>query len=248
MRWRILSWLSLGLVLLNCEKKGAEPVYSNVPFIDSPVLEFIERLEPANPDTLKLSFTFTDGDFDLGFDVDFETNRLLYFSKSTGLPTDPYTADDLITYKDRALLDSLPAYEHPYHCTNWSIDYLPGTATLDTLYYQVNPNHFNMYVRYYYLENDVWKEFNWLTDVIEFPHCGITFSGRFPPIIGAGRMLAGPFDIQSNGKNAGLIQYNMLSMGFKELFGRKKIKVSVQIQDRAFNKSNLIETPEIELL
>jgi len=38
----------------------------------------------------------------------------------------------------------------------------------------------------------------------------------------------------------------MLSTGFKALFGGKKLKLSIQVKDRALNRSNIIETDVLE--
>ncbi|WP_332913409.1 hypothetical protein [Algoriphagus boritolerans] len=64
-----------------------------------------------------------------------------------------------------------------------------------------------------------------------------TFNGRFPRIL-----------ISEEGQSVeGNIKYRMLSSGWESIFRTDTIRVDVQIQDRALNRSNEVSSPEVTL-
>lgn len=98
----------------------------------------------------------------------------------------------------------------------------------DTLYYDRNPNFYNIRVRFYQKINGVLQEFSW-----ENEFCS-TFNGRLP-------MLS-----DSNSPLEGTIRYNMQSLGFLSLFSVKTLALDVIITDRTL-QSDSIRTPEFTL-
>ncbi|HLU88692.1 MAG TPA: hypothetical protein VKZ51_02595, partial [Cyclobacteriaceae bacterium] len=45
----------------------------------------------------------------------------------------------------------------------------------------------------------------------------------------------------------GTIRYSMLSLGWNSIFRNDTVKIEVQIQDRALNKSNIVASPDFTL-
>jgi len=137
----------------------------------------------------------------------------------------------LVTLSDRltAAFDSIPPYRNPYTCTNYTI-----LKNIDTIYYEHNIYYHNILVDFFVEgAGGTFREFDW---VKEF--CNISHDGRFPVLL-PGQDKERPLE--------GSIRYSMPSYGFKSLFNLKRLKLRVQIIDRALNKSNEIETPVFTL-
>jgi hypothetical protein len=104
-----------------------------------------------------------------------------------------------------------------------------GDALLqDTLYFDTNPNYYNIRIRFYQKINGVLQEFSW-----EEEFCS-TFNGRLPLLS------------DNNAPLEGTIRYNMQSTGFLSLFSVKTLALDVIITDR-FLRSDSIRTPEFTL-
>ncbi len=199
------------------------PTYPDTPFI-----EFSEMFFKTGEftDSLFVIVDFRDGDGDLGLDPGFDTNEpfnaIYYWLKPDG---------DLLKYSDRNTppYDTLPKYEFPYSCSHYSVE------EADTFYIIQNPNHYNIFINYYIKKNGQWNLYDWLT--ANPPQCGETYNGRFPILnpSGADRPLEGS------------LKYGMTGAGFKVIFKNDTLKLEIQIQDRALNKSNIVETPEFVL-
>jgi hypothetical protein len=203
-----------------------------------PRIEFDEVLFKAgvdDNDSLIVKIKFEDGDGDLGLSPSEDAppfNRLFFFSKENGqiLDPSPSNLEDLIRYSNRSTIDSLPPFASPYNCINWIINPNINDATLhDTLYYQTNPRHFNMFIDFYVLEEGNFRWFNWPQE-FPYPNCGTPYYVRFPLIEGA-----------SNGPMQGTLRYAMVSPGFEFLFSNRTLKLRIRILDRAGNYSNQVE-------
>jgi hypothetical protein len=103
----------------------------------------------------------------------------------------------------------------------------------DTLYMDVNPNHYNIEVDFFVQDPghpdagpDGFREYDWRKEF-----CVQSFDGRFPKL-------------SSNEDNAleGTLRYSMNSLGFLPIFSVRTLKLRVSIKDRALNQSNVIET------
>lgn len=165
-----------------------------------------------------------------GGDLCTGSNSLKYYEYLNG-PVDPNNSADgrrmLIEANDRAalgpgvqLVDSFPRVDPDYY------------QIRDTLYYTPNPNHYNIEVDFLVKDPsapDGFREFDWREE-----YC-TTFDGRFPVFS----------DKQSS--IDGVLRYSMTSLGFTSVFSIKTLKLRVSIQDRALNRSNVIETPEFTL-
>lgn len=232
-------------------------------FPDTPKIKFNQIIfkDLSNgSDSLIVSIDFEDGDGDLGLSGD-ETappyNQRIYFSNKTGrelpVPTNRITeteleafADELMTFADRATVDTLPPYSGDAICLNWdtSIELeIPVTLNdgrdviaqfeSDTIYFKTNPRHFNFLVDYYINRGAGFELFDWKLEI----DCSTDFNGRFPKL---------NFEEEDKAIE-GTIRYGMPSVGFLPLFGDELLKLEVTIIDRAGNFSNTVETPPFRL-
>jgi hypothetical protein len=108
---------------------------------------------------------------------------------------------------------------------------------LDTLYYTVNPNHYNIEVDFLRkdpgnvnADPDGFVEFDWRKEF-----CTQSFDGRFP--------ILNPDD------NAleGTLTYSMNSLGMVSIFGAQTLKLRFFIKDQQLHQSNVVETTPFTL-
>lgn len=198
---------------------------------------FKEGDNQLTSDTLFVSVNFKDGDGDLGLNDNFVAppyNDIWYFLKQD---------QTLLTYSDRNTqpYDTLlPPYEFPYTCYNYSIEELEGDE-IDTFYVEQNLDHYNIYVDFYVRKNGQYTYYDWQTAFP--PECGESYYGRFPVL-----------NRDSNNNTSyderpleGKLTYEMVGARIKSIFKNDTIKLEVQIQDRALNKSNTVESFEFVL-
>jgi hypothetical protein len=102
----------------------------------------------------------------------------------------------------------------------------------DTLYMDVNPNHYNIEVDFFVHEPghpnagpDGFREYDWRVE-----YCVQSFDGRFPQLSGNDNALEGT------------LRYSMNSLGFRAIFSVRTLKLRVSIKDRLLHQSNVIET------
>ena len=225
----VVNWVAgcvvVAIFLASC---ADPPQYSNVPEIIFDNIIFRDIADPSAVDSLIVTVRFKDGDGNLGLDaseLSAPYNDKTYFRFPDGT---------FVTYKTKrtiAKYDTLPPFSKPYNCINWEIKTV--NAKLDTFYFQLNPNHYNIFVDFFVLNNDgVYTEFDWQKD-FTYPNCGIPFDGRFP-VLSKDLSRKTPLD--------GTIRYAVQSTGFLILFSNKTLKLKITIQDRALNKSNTVET------
>ncbi len=215
------------------------PQFPIQPRISFESIDFVEYGSgfDSEPDSLILKVAFQDGDGDLGLDPselgcisdDVCFNNKFYFIKGDGTP---------VTYKDKRTnpdFSDLPDFVKPYSCINWEVRTLTSGGPVDTLYFELNPDHYNMEVDFLVKNpvNGSFEEFDWST-AFDYPFCGGTFDGRFPIL----------FKDRPGSPLEGVIRYGMGSTGFKVLFSTKTLKLRVKIKDRALHVSNEIETRE----
>lgn len=136
----------------------------------------------------------------------------------------------LVRQTDIAVLDNAVRFTDTIYTSQ---THSPATTFLqiqDTLLVKTNPNHYNIEVDFLVKNGQDFDEFDWRKEF-----CTQSFDGRFP-ILGEG-----------NGALEGTLRYTMNSVGFKQLFSIKTLKLRIQIKDRALHRSNIIETPEFRL-
>jgi hypothetical protein len=95
-----------------------------------------------------------------------------------------------------------------------------------------NENQYNIFVRFFIKRNGQFREFKW-----QDPPFYTTFNGRFP------RILTTEVGQAVEGK----ITYRMLSSGWESIFRTDTLRIDVQIQDRALNRSNEVSSPPLTL-
>lgn len=223
------------------------PEFPIVPEISFNNLTFTDVADPSKPDSLIITINFKDGDGDLGFrqdesDLYYPYNDKFYFIRETGQAIPDYgnvvDTADWIHYRDRKVIDTLPPYVPPYKCRNWEVLYTDGGLVKDTVYIQLNPNHFNFFVDIYVQQPDQsFKLFDWATELPN--NCDLNgFNGRFPLLSN---------DLDQKAGQEGKIRYSMVSPAWNTLFSIKVLKLHVWIQDRSLHPSNVVITKEFQL-
>lgn len=147
----------------------------------------------------------------------------------------------LVDEKDKSVFDESYKVVQTFQSVRNSTQYL----LVDTFYYDMNPNFYNIKLDFLVKQpDDSFLEFDWNKE-----YC-TTFNGRFPLLKGIKKgttMVGGPFKIKGHSTKDGELRYSMKSMGFKALFSGKTIKLRIKIKDRALHDSNIIETNEIAI-
>jgi hypothetical protein len=187
-------------------------------------LDTLHRLEIPNPSLGKLIFPRTRKQPGYG--------SLPPYSSDCPQPYEYHQIPQLVINEaDSAVLDETARVVR-------SIDLGTSTYLLiqDTLYYTINPNHFNIEVDFLIKDpnsndpdNPGYTEFDWRE------YSCTSFDARFP--------------ILSDNDAAldGTLRYRMASQ-FSNIFGiNRTLKLRVQIKDRALNRSNVIYTNDFNL-
>ncbi|SRR5258706_5196216 len=242
----LVGMVVLAVTFNACFKAPEFPIVPEITFNN---LVFKDVSAPSSADTLILTVNFKDGDGDLGLDdseTDYPYNDKFYF-KVNGqrgyfpAGTTVFNDGTLMSYKTkRTTNDTLPAFVTPYNCSNWDVitDTKTGKVS-DTLYFQLNPNHYNFFVDFYIKQPDnSFALYDWKKEFI-YPNCQVNgFDGRFPIL---------SKDLSQKTAQEGTVRYSMKSVGFLIFFSIKVLKLRISIQDRAGHGSNVIETPEFTL-
>ncbi len=229
MKFNLFSILIGSIFFTGCYTPPEFPIEPSIVF-EEVIFKDIENF----PDSLIVTIQFQDGDGDLGLSAN-ETNPpynpVWYYYKNSN--------EELITYYDKFHtpgFDTLPPYEFPYTCQNWVLnsDVKDGTYVDDTVYYQSNADHFNIFVRFFVRKNGVYTEFDWETAFD--PQCSDSYNGRFPLLSDLSKS---PLE--------GKLRYGMTSAGFNFLFRNDTLKLELHIKDRALHTSNIVESPDFTL-
>jgi hypothetical protein len=246
------------------------PDYSNVPQIE---FEDMVYKRVGTMDSLIFFISFKDGDGDLGIGVsekgcflDGDENLICFQNKihelyqnsageygivDTGTAcsgtSNCYTEKFFILKPDRSLISyedkrtdpnyaSLPSFEKPFNCVTWQRIFDENNIVTDTVFVQRNSDHNNFEIDFLVKNPDgiTFTEFDF-TKEYDFPNCGISFDGRFPIL----------FSDRPGSPLEGVLRFRIGSPFLKTQFSLKTLKFRIQIKDRALNRSNTIETPEI---
>jgi hypothetical protein len=205
-----------------------------------------------------LTLKFTDGDGDLGLNSD---DSLIYQSATdeyvyVGSPLFYFvydTAKQIIVDPpaNSNTLQLLPGYQyvnwaakrlihkHPFDtlpeltCKDW--DY--RKSPVDTLYIQQNPLNFNIFVDVYTKNADGTYTFFDPNYLVAFGIDCITnlFNGRFPVLSS---------DLGKKSSLDGTITYKIPSVAWYARFHNQTLKLKIHILDRAFHKSNVVESDD----
>lgn len=193
----------------------------NFPTVPEISFEDMRFVNTAGSDSLIVSLRFKDAEGDLGLnptDID-PPFQPLNFRRNT--------AGSLITYGNR------PPEAPEFNPIDWVVNPLVNnTVVRDTVWVEQNPDHNNIFVKFFIKRNGVYTEFKW-----EEAPFFTTFNGRFPRI----------FNSSGSQPVEGTLQYAMLSFGWQSIFRTDTIRIDLQIQDRALNKSNVVSSPDVTL-
>lgn len=192
-------------------------------FPSTPEISFenIEFVETAGADSLIIRVAFKDAEGDLGLnptDIDPPFNPLNFRRTPQG---------SLIFFSNR------PPEAPNFNPLDWVINPIVNNVQVrDTVWVDQNENHNNIFVRFFIKRNGQFTEFRW-----QDPPFFTSFNGRFPRILNSN--MGQPVE--------GTLQYAMQSFGWNSIFRNDTIRVDVQIQDRALNRSNTASSPEVTL-
>ncbi|PSL06355.1 hypothetical protein [Cecembia rubra] len=193
----------------------------NFPTVPEIAFEDMVFVNTAGADSLIVSIKFKDAEGDLGLnptDINPPFQEINFRRNNDGT---------LITYANR------PPNAPNFNPLDWAINPLVNNVRVnDTIWVEQNPDHFNIFVKFFIKRNGTFNEFRW-----QDPPFFTTFNGRFPRI----------FNSAEGQPVEGVIQYSMLSFGWQSIFRNDTIRIDVQIQDRALNKSNIASSPEVTL-
>ena len=188
-----------------------------LPIIPSIEFDHISFKEADGPDSLIVFINFKDGDGDLGLDAN-----------ENEWPYEPY--DVVVENGDTVKFGSRPGLP-VYNPIDYVINRDNIGNPIDTVLVKINENHYNYFIHFFQKYNGNYTEFKW-----ESAPYYQTFNGRFP-ILNTTKK-ARPLE--------GQLRYALVSQGWLGLF-RDTMKISVQIQDRALHKSNVVESPDFLL-
>ena len=233
--------------LIACDEN--EKTHQSHPRIDFQKIEFDHQVD-GDFEKLSITFSYVDDDDDFGLDGTLAEHSMppyqrgFYFLKSTGemitsdkLLNHEISLDELIRLDDKAvapfdtLPDLSPCFYYSYNATGVWTD-------TESIYWVLNKNYYNLFVEFFYQDAD--------GQYVEFDFHE-TFCFSFDARVFAGSGVEGPFSVHRVNQRITSITYTMHSLGFIAIFGDKKMKLRIHIQDRALNKSNVIETPEFVL-
>lgn len=216
---RLKSYLGIFFLLILAGACINPP--DNFPSVPKITFESIEYVPTNGADSLIIGVDFQDAEGDLGLastDDDPPFQDVDFQRDANG---------ELITYSTR------PPEAPAYNPIDWLVDPIVNNQTVkDTIWVKQNPNQFNIFVKFYIKRNGQFTEFKW-----QDPPYYTTFNGRFPRILTSDVGQA----VEGN------IRYGMLSSGWEPIFRRDTIQISVEIQDRALNRSNEVFSPEVTL-
>ncbi|MCC5920605.1 MAG: hypothetical protein LAT68_11860 [Cyclobacteriaceae bacterium] len=215
-----IKLIFVGLIFWSLQSCFDRPDFGEAPRIEFNNVQLRSGTSLGVQDTLIVSIDFEDGDGDLGLRGN-ETDppfNVLDFARNA--------EGDTIRFGDSP---NLP----PFSCVDYEVLRREGQTEPDTFLIIRNENHFNIFVEF------LWKRDGENFEVFDFlQETCITFNGRFP-ILG-GELRDRPLQ--------GTLNYRMNSLAFRGFFGSDPIKLRIQIQDRALNRSNTVESPEFRII
>lgn len=227
----LLLFLAIA-TLGSCNDEPDYPPLSPVPSIAFRSIDFRLVEGISNPDTLSISFTFQDGDANLGLDdndIQEPFHPFNYYTtlgeRMTELDTNQF---DYLKIGDN---DTLPEYPS----CNFKI------YNQDTIYIQHNRYYNNIRFDIYIESNGNFTKFNFE----EFDSC-FGLETRFPRINQSGLVTKGHWFIINSNMYKGTMEYKVNGL-WNYRFGNSRLKIRLNINDRSLNESNWIETPVFTL-
>ena len=231
---------TLTLLSISCTESDDSPLkpeFSPIPFIELDNIEI--SLGENNRDTISITVNYQDGDSNLGLDrnaakTDTIFQQLYYIT---------IDQDTISTLNEKVI--KLGAPDQPaFNKWDWYVAYDFEQQQYDTLRVVFNQNFFNGFVDIYVKRPG--EEFE-LVDTGQVNNPFGAFNAVFLPI--ADQPLVGReyhFNFVPETLCNGKLTYRLVyafNLAFEE--GQDILKFKIFIKDRALNKSNVIETPEI---
>ena len=231
--------LASSLLLISCNDSDdtpPKPEFSPIPFIELDKVEI--KLGENNRDTISITVNYQDGDTDLGLDRNtIETDTV--FQQVYYITTDQ---DTISTLNEKAIRFGAPN-QPEFNIWDWRV-VDNDQQQYDTVRVVYNENYLNGFVDIYVKKPG--EEFE-IIDVGQINNPFGEFNGVFLPI--TDQPLISPEyrfnfipETRCNGK---LIYRLVFAFSFAFEVGKDTLKFKLFIKDRALNKSNVVETPEI---
>ncbi len=223
-------------------------------FPETPRIEFesINYIERDGLDSLILSFSFEDGDGDLGLNDDvndllapyqiyslvIDANDSIVYIDTENVTLPLYAAPVFIASLDNGQIQRIFFTEEkvlfsetdsrpPYDCDNYEL------VESDTVYVARNEFYHNFHVQFMQKRNGEYNEINF-AEIFQSEDCDLgNFNGRIP-------------FYDPNGRE-GIITYSMLSQLFRLSFQDDTIQLRFWVYDRNLNRSNTVESPDFVL-
>lgn len=193
----------------------------NFPSVPEIAFEDMRFVNTAGSDSLIISIRFKDAEGDLGLnptDIDPPFQPVNFRRNAAG---------SLINYSNRPL--DAPVFNP----LDWVINPIVNNVIVrDTIWVEQNPDHNNIFIKFFIKRNGVYTEFRW-----QDPPFFTTFNGRFPRL----------FNSSEGQPVEGVLEYAMLSFGWQSIFRTDTLRIDVHIQDRSLNRSNIVSSPEVTL-
>jgi hypothetical protein len=191
------------------------------------VNENLHMLQIQNPAVGKLVFPRTRKQSGFGYLPAYSCESYEWFR----------AASYAIHVDQRAVLDGTSVVDTLYNRVNGT-KIATHFIVRDTLYFQVNKNHYNIDVDFLVkdpanpnADENGFVEYNWRKEF-----CQQDLDGRFPILTDkVGQPLEGQ------------IRYGMTTIGFRRIFTIKTLKLRIKIRDRALNESNTVFSKEFTL-
>ncbi len=172
-------------------------------------------------DSLIITVGFEDGDGDLGL---------------TGLASDSEPPYQLFNYFTNSAGEFIrfgdPEAPDEFHACDFDIFDIDADTRNDTIYAEINQNHYNIEVDLFVLRDGVYTEYDFRREGGR-QFCE-TFDGRFPPLNSE----------EFERPLAGELEYAMVGSGWLPIFGNDTVQLRVRIRDRALNVSNWAESAD----
>ncbi len=223
-------------------------------FPETPLIEFesLKYVDTEGLDSLVLSFSFQDGDADLGLNDDvndllapyqvysvvIDAQDSVVFIDDGALQLPLYHAPVFIAtldngqiarvfFTEEKVLFSQTDNRPPFDCENYEI------IDSDTAYVVRNEFYHNFHIQFMQKRNGNYSEIDF-AEIFQSDDCELgNFNGRIP-------------FYDPNGRE-GIITYSMLSQLFRLSFLDDTIQLRFWVYDRSLNKSNVAESPDFVL-
>lgn len=243
-------WVQISIILVTL---GVSACFKAPIFLDTPVIKFKSLRYIDHPDntagardSLILRFDFEDGDGDIGLNdahtfypyhpydsvVDSRGMIVRYGDDSVEPPF--YLQDPRGNTTFFSDTDNRP----PFNVCDYTLVDLKNTGKKDTIFKKENKFNRNFYIDFYRKRGGEYSRINF-SQVFGDDKCEyLNWNSRIPIFS----------DEQSGSSLSGTINYYLKGLVWEQALSTDTFKVQFYIYDRALNKSNVVESPDMTLL